>query len=271
MLSAIALLNECDRVVEILCLTPCSFDRFDPIVKLHFGRVERACDISNRAVVAEEESARVELFHTLERIQSECKVEIWRRSRRPDLSGLGDVHAGGVTRVKISGEGINETHVMRGVTRIVECREGSPVSEIDESGIPEDGDAFNGSRKEIAEQPVHRLPEHPVGACDKFRRICEVPGALFVDGYLRPRKQVCKVADATSMIEVDVGYHDRGKILWADAQSGQLSHDDRGRTGRSSLDEAGLASPDQVACGDSLIATHSGIDHEHVVPEVCHV
>jgi hypothetical protein len=160
---------------------------------------------------------------------------------------------------------------MRSVTGVVKRGERTAVAELNDAGVPEDHEPLCWSGQEIAEEAIHSLAEYAVGTCDQFCRVCEMPSASLVDRNLRPGKQLGEIAYPSSVIEVDVRDDDCCKIVWIDAELGELSHDDGCRARGARLDEAWFAAPDEVTRSYALVAAHPRVDHEDVIAKIDHV
>jgi hypothetical protein len=66
--------------------------------------------------MAEQQPRRPERREHPQRVQGQREVEVGRRGRRAQVLGLLDEHPGGVTHVQVAADGVDEAHMMLGMS-----------------------------------------------------------------------------------------------------------------------------------------------------------
>jgi hypothetical protein len=96
-----------------------------------------------------------------------------------------------------------------------------------------------------------------------------MPGTLLVHIDRGVREGAGDIADATGVVEVDVGDRHAGQVVGADTQFGQLGEEGRDGGLGSCFDEDWPRTGDEVARGHPRPTTEEGVDLQDARRQLC--
>ena len=141
----------------------------------------------------------------------------------------------------------------------------------DEDAVGSDGDllpviehmqALGRGRIDATVEGVEQWAVDTRSRVDQLRRVSQVPGAFLVHVHRGGRKGARHIADATRVVEVDVGDGHPRQLGRTHSDLVQRGQEDRDRALTARLDEHRSGAFDEIAGGDPLPPPEHGVDLE---------
>src|SRR2546427_8079593 len=226
-------------------------------VRRHHRR-DRGRRLRVRAIMAEEEAARLEGEQLPERLEVLLQVERGRRCDRHEDLVAGEVEARGIARVHAAVELVEDRQLVRRVSRRVEEDE-RMLPEVESIAVLDGDQTVGGDRLHGPEDLRLGRPERRPRAGDESGRIDEMLVAPLVDVDSRGAHGVEQEAGSPGMIQVNVRHHDRVNLLRPQSERVDRLEDPFRVPRRPRLDDRLSLVVDQVHGPEGALAEHLNV------------